>query len=199
MFVILFNGPPGSGKDTAAGIMVRHFTKNGIKAQEFKFAYMLKKGVHESLALSVPVNAFEGKTKDEPSNLFFGLTPRQAYIKHSEYYMKKVYGNSVFALLLLRQLEAAKRKGITIACVSDCGFSIEVDTVVDKYTIAQSVLFRLRRHGCDFSKDSRDYLQHSKMANYDIDNNRTLHELSMNLEGYYTQFMRMRNAKQLEF
>lgn len=199
MFVILFNGPPSSGKDTAAGFMCRHFTKNGIRAQEFKFAHMLKKGVHTSLALDVPVNAFEGKIKDEKSPLFFGLSPRDAYIEHSERYMKKVYGENVFAELLVRQFEAARRKGVTVACVSDCGFEVEINHMLVKFSPIQCVLMRMHRTGCDFSNDSRSYLSSLKMPSYDIKNNNALHYLNLELEGYYTQFMRMRNAKQIEF
>lgn len=199
MLILLFNGPPGSGKDTAASICELFFRRNSIKVRGFKFAHVLKAGVHTSLGLTVPVDAYEGAKKDKVSDDFFGYTPRQAYIKHSEEYMKKVYGEDVFAEILAKTLEHHAKQGLQVALISDCGFDVEVNKISIRFKYNQCRLFRINRLGCTFKNDSRSYLYPQMMQSAEIYNDHTLTALELTLQKICVDFMRLRNAKVLTF
>lgn len=88
--VILFNGAKNSGKTIAARDIADQFYGYIISASD-----RLKIGTHWSLNTDQKVaNAYES-VKDIPCEEFFGLTPRQAYINHSEKYLKPLYGTRI--------------------------------------------------------------------------------------------------------
>jgi hypothetical protein len=176
MFVLLVNGPPRSGKDTFADMISDIASKDGPGGRQFKFADPVKKGAHASLGIMSPPEHYD-LVKDRPHDDFFGLTPRQAYINHSEKYMKPIYGQDVFGKLAARQLShlAKRRNGFALAVFSDCGFKAEVECVSKLF---RSALVRLYRDGCDFTNDSRSYLEDVSVPNiWDISNNSTIPDL----------------------
>lgn len=179
MFILLVNGPPRSGKDTVADLVFQ-ITKSSRK---MKFASPLKKAVHASFSLMVPEDHFE-LVKEQPRDEFYGLTPRQAYINHSEKYMKPLYGKDIYGRLMLRQLEPFSQKhGPKFIVIADCGFQEEVDTVCRKHPC---LLFRMHREGCDFSNDSRGYIRHENMI--DVPNNGTTNDLRLFLHTVLNEF-----------
>lgn len=169
MLVILVNGAPGAGKDTVSDMLADRW--NGRK---FKFASPLKKGVHASLGLMVPEDNYES-VKDLPHRDFHGKSPRQAYIEHSEKYMKPMYGQDIFAKILFYTLQHHKR-GLKVAVVSDCGFQVEVDEIIKRF---DCIVIQVHREGHTFKNDSREYIEHPDIArNYKLENNGTIHNLA---------------------
>lgn len=149
--ILLFNGPPNSGKDTGADYITKH-----LRIPKIKFSTPAKEGTHVSLDLPATVDQYE-QNKDNPSDDFFGLTPRQAYIAHSEAYMKVIYGADIFAKLFIRHISewAIFQKQFV---VSDCGFDIEFLTLLEHYGAENIGLIRLTRDGCTFANDSRNWI-----------------------------------------
>jgi len=161
MKIILFNGPPGSGKDYAGKVMLSLCAE----AQTAKFARILKERTHGLYGLyasgrPLPYNWFEDR-KDEPAAEFLGLTPRQAYIAVSEDYLKPKHGKAVLGDLLLQEL---RNMDVPFVAVTDSGFVEEAEKVVDHFGAAHCRLVRLHRDGCSFHNDSRGYIDLSHMG-----------------------------------
>ena len=165
--VIFLNGPPYCGKDTLANHIAAAIP--GFKV--VKFAAVLKERTHALYGRSdLPYDHFE-LTKDMPSDVFMGLTPREAYIAVSENLMKPIHGKAVFGKLLTAnmKLEPESTRGFLI---SDSGFSYEAYPVLKQFGSDNCVLVRIHAEGrgCTFEKDSRSYIE-LPVKSYDIDNN----------------------------
>lgn len=156
MKVILFNGPPRSGKDTAANIVARRFN-----ATKWKFATSLKNTTHNLYGLTGEGSGFTvgpeyyETTKDIPNDDFFGLTPREAYIKVSEEMVKPILGKQHFGKVTARMIQRHKAE---LNVISDSGFTEEAAPVITLIGAGHIMLYKIERPGCDFSKDSRSYL-----------------------------------------
>src|SRR3546814_19278066 len=74
--IILFNGPPRAGKDTAAGVVAALL---GEDLDVVKFTAWVKDVAHRDLGLDCRQDAYE-LLKDVPLPDFGGVTPRQAHI-----------------------------------------------------------------------------------------------------------------------
>jgi hypothetical protein len=167
---VLINGPSRSGKDTAAKAALMTNTKYVRKG----FADHLKDAVHAAHGIkNVKFDHYES-SKDKPNNDFFGLTPRDAYIFHSESYMKKLHGNNIFGRLFLRDVEELIQKAKSLILIPDSGFSSEAEPLMEKYGEKNFLLVRLMRKGFDFSKDSRNYITLENVKTINVENNNTL-------------------------
>lgn len=179
MTVVLVNGPPRSGKDHAARLLT------GIldDAIRIGFADPLKRGTHASYGLTPdPIDQFE-VVKDQPREEFFGLTPRKAYIAHSEQYMKVMHGPRVFGLLFLAGMRRAGRR---ITIVPDSGFYDEALPVVEEVGPENVLLIRLHAEGRGktFVGDSRGYIRlPSTVTQIDLENNGSVAEFERELLG----------------
>lgn len=178
MITILFNGPPGSGKDTAAKSAMYHFNRISMKPRHSKFAQPLKDAVHSLLGIRgwYTNQQFEDM-KNEPHQHFYGMTPREAYIAISEQFAKPFFGSDVFVQTWLRLygMDTKAYRGVNI--VSDLGFEQELKHVVEHFLGSSSstnvvALIRIHRDGHDYSRDSRSYVD-GHLLDRDYDNLRT--------------------------
>lgn len=157
--IILVNGPPRAGKDTA-----QEAVQDSVRC---KFAQAVKEGTHAAFGLDpkqYPMDYFEA-VKDEPNVLFFGKTPREAYISYSEMFMKPFTGDKqVFGKLLVRWIETIveewdKNNLPTLPfIVTDSGFRPEAVALVEAFGAENIKLIRVFREGCNFDNDSRSYI-----------------------------------------
>lgn len=178
MRIILLNGPPRSGKDTAADELISFLGSRSIDARKYKFATALKERAHAMYGMTdAPPDAFES-VKDERNSAFYGLTPRQAYIEVSERYFKAVHGDDFFGRLLAEELRTWRPE---IALVSDSGFLSEALVLIEEFGADNMSLVRIHREGTDFKNDSRGYLDIFGIKTYDVDNDGTRLELVANL------------------
>ena len=145
MTVIIFNGPPRSGKDTAAKFIQQEF---GYEHRELKFS------LHEFVKAEWGLIDEEWEemyeSKDLPYEELGDLTPRQVMIEMSENYMKPKFGPCIFGRLL-----SASMKSYQDYVISDCGFREEIQPLVEKFGEDQIIVVRIHRDGCDYSSDSR--------------------------------------------
>lgn len=170
--IIFLNGPPSSGKDTLANHLVNTY-ENVVKT---KFATPLKEAAHTLLGIDYPTiepeyllnTTYEDLyeyAKEETSPDFFNLTPRQFYIKLSEEFLKPIGGQGVFGYIWLRR-NRAFLDNADLIIVSDCGFLHEIEPIIkhvqpiipDDITHNKCVLLRLHRADCNYSNDSRNYI-----------------------------------------
>jgi len=163
MKIVFLNGPPRSGKDTAAVFLQENW---GFK--HLKFAKTLKQATHVLFGLSdIDIDHFEA-SKDEPTPLFHGKTPREAYISLSEHYIKPVYGNDFWGKAALQEIQRSKADCIVF---SDCGFKKEIEPIIEHYGAKACLLIYLFRKGTNFNFDSRTYIKppadiwHMKITN----------------------------------
>jgi hypothetical protein len=171
--VILLNSPPRSGKDYAANFIVSKYPQ----VKTYKFARILKERTHALYGFSWKPHDFYEAVKDKPNPDFLGLTPRQAYIKVSETYFKVHHGDSIFGLLLAKELDKYEWD---IALISDSGFINEAEVLIKKYGRENIILIRITREGYDFSGDSRTYIYLDQdVCNVDIFNDGTNNYLQL--------------------
>lgn len=170
--IILVNGPPRAGKDTA-----QEAVPDSVRC---KFARAVKEGCHAAFGLDpkeYPMDVFEA-VKEEPNVLFFGKSPREAYIAYSEMFMKPFTGDQqVFGKMLVRWIKEYKHYktftsateaathhaagypvGTTPFIVTDSGFRDEAVSLVEAFGAENIKLIRVHREGCNFDNDSRSYI-----------------------------------------
>ena len=168
MYVILFNGPPGAGKDTALSAYEAFGRR--FNTEKRKFAESVKIGTHALFGLfnergqPYPSGTFES-VKNEPRPEFWGMSPRAAYIWYSEEIMKPKWGPGVFG-----RIEAQKLIKGRIHLFSDSGFAPEAEEVAKIAGKNNMLLVRLYRNGHTFKGDSRSYISLPGVDSIDLTN-----------------------------
>lgn len=161
--IVLINGPKRSGKDTAA----KWITSSFSKSVRIGFADHLKNATHAAYGLhGISFDHYE-HTKDEPSQDFLGISPRRAYISHSESYMKPLHGKQVFSVFFAR---AAEKSGAAMVVVPDSGFTDEAEYQRSRVGSDNMLLIRAHRPGFGFEGDSRSYIDLPGITTYDVVN-----------------------------
>ncbi len=146
---VVFNGPPESGKSTAAPYLVTHLRNKGLTVIQDSFANPMK----HFIATTLSQQYYQIK-KDEPSAVLRGDTVREFLIGLSEDYIKRRYGDDFFGRTLYhRALRHVPPPDFVV--VDDSGFSGEFDALGESRA---RFLVRVSRPGKDFSHDSRGYL-----------------------------------------
>jgi len=168
MKIILINGAPRSGKDSAGAMMLPEMPGQWAVV---KFSQCLKERCHLAYGMNAAHDAFE-EVKDQKLDCFLGISPREAYIHFSETWMKQVHGKDVFGQLMIRQLEAMQMQDETLAgvIITDSGFKDETVVLVEKYGADAVTVIRLHRQGYNFEGDSRGLLDVTDMGvkTYDV-------------------------------
>ena len=181
--IILFNGPPGCGKDTAAKIINLHIPN---LVYQYKMALPLKEACHKLLGLQgsledleplkeVPIkflvqdsyNLFPNQPKEKLVNANGEMTLRQFYIHISENVMKPMFGIDIFGKLAVENLRQCHQ---AVATVSDTGFVDEALPIIDYFGPDHVMLVRLHRPGKTFAGDSRGYVELPVNLTLDIHN-----------------------------
>lgn len=166
--IILLNGPPQAGKDTAAQAIATAWPH----ARVDRFAGPLKAATHTLFGLDPNPDAFE-TVKNLPCEEFGGLTPRAAYIIMSERAIKPAFGVDFFGNALVRRLA-----GAALAVVPDSGFEAEAEPVISHFGPANVLLLRVHRPGFDFRQDSRSYIEIPGVATMDVRNTGPLRDFN---------------------
>ena len=173
MFMIGFNGPPRSGKDTlAAAISLLPEITTQHDAHTMSLATPMREAIYALLNMPYSTAHYE-QNKDVAFPLLQGQTIRQAMIRLSEEHVKKLYGHTFWAESLWRKLEWLQFTS-RLCLVPDIGFPSEARFFAGK--LGQRFLnVQLSRRGCDFSNDSRDYVPAESHAGrtYAMENNDT--------------------------
>jgi hypothetical protein len=169
--IVIFNGPPDSGKDHAA----KHFSKM-FNAPHFEMKGALRKTAHKittvvlsgwadfvctdraiveeqavQLCDSMEYNKALKSTMKQ--NIWGDRTWREFLIHISEDIMKPLFGQDVFG----RAARKLVRESNSPVCFfSDGGFQAEVEELRKEGTV---LVFQLSREGCEWGGDSRGYIQ----------------------------------------
>tara|TARA_B110000971_G_scaffold221968_1_gene272026 strand:- start:6792 stop:7418 length:627 start_codon:yes stop_codon:yes gene_type:complete len=147
--IILFNGPPGSGKDISAD----YFKGKGFKHLSFKYRLYEETIKYFNVDKEWFMERYEDRSLKEVPTVWLGnMSCREAMIYVSEEKIKPRYGLDYFG----KQVAAEIDVNIDY-CISDGGFIDELLPVVEKVGYENFRLVQLTREGHDFSTDSRRY------------------------------------------
>lgn len=160
--VIIFNGPPNCGKDTASEA-VRSFVQINapwMKPTHMKYSEVLKKGAHSLYAAFHGWDFYDGegrKEKNDPTGDFLGLSPRQAYIELFNA-LERLHGPEVLGWIMRKRISRSSHNGL-IVC-SDGGRPPELNPIIE-YVGAKNVLIvEIHATGVTFAdhNDIRSYV-----------------------------------------
>lgn len=192
MKIIVFNGPPGCGKDEGVLTLVKD---KGVIP--FSFKRSLKAitlaiyGVSEAKWDSW--YSREGKELKRPE--LNGLSCRQALIKVSEEVIKPAYGDSFFGeseSKYLKNISTSNSYSSAGAC-SDGGFNSEVIPLVEAFGAENVFIVRIFREGCTYEGDSRNWIDTDAILDnhyITIFNDGTLEEFKENIIDVYEYIMK---------
>lgn len=174
--IILLNGPPSSGKDTAAKHIRQWFNHASNKEMQ---EGRIPEGIYNKHyclldRMSLPIKrAFAGtmglpitedgivepwESKKEEIIPEFGVSYRQWQIDFSESFLK-CYRQEIFGELLAARIGRRFSRGISnLIVVPDCGFDIEIKVLYARFDPADILLLRCHRDGFTFDGDSRSYV-----------------------------------------
>lgn len=183
--VIMFNGPPRSGKDSACEIIMEHFP-------EVHYAYFKEVLYKESAKiLGLDFNFWasvcqNGDLKDKPMlTMSTGetgavMTPRDILIYLAEKVLKPKWRQDFIArrtadtIAKLIQLQREQSNEEAVIVVPDLGFDYEINTVRGMFPDAYVLSVAVHRLGFTFEGDSRNYV---KIPNFGLHNNGSYEDL----------------------
>lgn len=150
-----------------------------------KFATPLKHGVHALYGIPTKDEGFFEDMKDTPQDLLLGATPREAYIRASEEFLKRFHGKEVLGELFLRRVQRIQSPSPIV--VSDCGFPDELQPLYRAYDPMNICLVLLYRPGTSYANDSRGYINIAAspkgVLQLRVDNNSTISKLRHKIRG----------------
>lgn len=168
--VIVFNGPPSSGKDEICKMLL----EEGDSIYHKIFKEHLFQCVFVLFAINPErfMELYDNRdTKELPTEELRGYSPRSAMIFVSETVIKPNFGKDYFGIETAKNLES----GLNV--FSDGGFEEELNPVYEKCQ-GQMMIVQVHREGYNFNSDSRKYVESFKdVPILKLYNNGTLEEL----------------------
>ena len=162
--IILFNGPPGSGKDAAAD----YYKDKGFKHLSFKYQLYKETCRYFDVNYNWFMDGYKDRAvKEIPSTLLGHMSRREAMIYVSEKVIKPKKGLDYFGMQVANEI----KDGVDYA-ISDGGFIDELVPVINKVGSENFILVQLTREGCDYSSDSRRYFDGNIVSEY-VNNHKT--------------------------
>lgn len=163
---LFINGPADSGKSTLAELLC----SSQPRVWRESFAEPIRQMIYsvflpEQGPVDYLINLRDGPTKQKLladlarlDNEHAAGTVRQTMIDFSELFMKPRFGNDVFGNLCYQRC-MAQDHWYDHFVIDDSGFAAEAQYVVAKEKAENCCLIQLHRAGCDFSGDSRSYVE----------------------------------------
>ncbi len=161
IMIVIFNGPPASGKDEAASLYKEMF---GFKALSFK--HQLFKETIDFFGVDKDwfMQGYNDRDKKEVVEHALGdHSRREAMIHVSENVLKPKHGLDYFGKIVSEEIE----DGLHYA-VADGGFVEELKPLIEKVGNENIVIVQITRDGHDYSTDSRRYFNGNLVKEYTI-------------------------------
>ena len=158
--IILFNGPPASGKDCAADL----FKTKGYKHLSFKYQLFKETFKYFDVSEDWFMTDYDNRDVKERASVHLGgFSRREAMIHVSENVIKPKRGLDYFGKMVAEEIDPNKDY-----VISDGGFSHELFPIINKIGAKNFVLVQLVRDRCDYSTDSRRYFNGNIVREYVI-------------------------------
>lgn len=174
--IILLNGPPSSGKDTAARHIRQWYAKNysfNADSPEWsaynkclldRMSLPIKRAFAGTMGLPITEDGEVQPWESQKEELIpeFGVSYRQWQIDFSESFLK-CYRQEIFGELLAARISRRFSRNIAnLIVVPDCGFDIEIKVLYKRFYPEDILLIRCHRPGFTFQGDSRSYVRAPK-------------------------------------
>lgn len=148
--IVIFNGPPASGKDEAASLYKENFGFGNLSFKYQLFKETVKYFDVDERWFMEGYNNREIKEKQEIAlNM---MSRREAMIHVSEDIIKPKEGLDYFGKMVAEEIEEGNHYAI-----ADGGFIEELEPLIEKVGAENIVIVQLTREGHDYSTDSRKY------------------------------------------
>jgi hypothetical protein len=148
--IVIFNGPPASGKDEAASL---YKEKYGFGNLSFKYQLFKETIKHFDVDERWFMEGYNDRTQKEKSEFALqGMSRREAMIHVSEDIIKPKKGLDYFGKSVAEEIFEDKNYAL-----ADGGFVEELEPIIEKVGAENIVIVQLTREGCDYSSDSRKY------------------------------------------
>lgn len=188
--LIILNGPPGTGKDECC----LYLEKKGFVHKSFKKALIKKTCKYFDVSYEWFIESYNDRTvKEAPSLYLGGMSRREALIYVSETIIKPKYGKKFFGKEVAKTL-----KPNTNYCFSDGGFKEELVPVINKVGADNICLVQLTRMECDFSSDSRRYLNGDVIKEFIINKETPINKMHIIPEKFAVRTYRIHNNGGIE-
>jgi hypothetical protein len=163
--IVIFNGPPGAGKDEAC----LFFKQLGYKHLSFKEELFKETFKYFNVSSEWFMNDYNNRSvKEMPVEELqvdgIMLSRRDAMIYVSEKYIKPKFGSDYFGQQLSNHIDKDGNFS-----VSDGGFIEELTPIINRVGADNIILVQLTREGCDFSSDSRRYFNGNLVKEFVLD------------------------------
>lgn len=168
-FILGFNGPPRSGKDTVAAEVVKQLEDSGcnLPIHTHSLVETLRDGCAAILGFNGGQKWYE-EAKDKPIGLDgMDLTLRQFMIDASEKFLKQTYGKDFWARLLHQRCDHWWARFPSILVITNIGFPDEVSYFTND-RCEHFLNIRLDRPGYDFVNDSRGWVAAQSYGGTDL-------------------------------
>jgi hypothetical protein len=172
MKIILLNGPPRCGKDTLGA---------ALPYPVYSLATPLK---DTSYAMFPGDTNRYNEDKEKPLPAANGMTRREIMIWLSEKCMKPQFGDDIFGAMLATTIRKDAQgpsmyRADNASVIVDCGFQGETNRLTEEFGVENMFLIRMTRENCDFSNDSRNYIEPLPgMAYLEVENNGSVADLA---------------------
>ena len=159
--IVIFNGPPASGKDEAASIFKERY---GFGNLSFKYQLFKETCKHFEVDERWFMQGYNNRDlKEKPELALNNMSRREAMIYVSEDLIKPKKGLDYFGRLVAEEIEEGKHYAI-----ADGGFVEELEPLIEKVGAENIVIVQLTREGYDYSTDSRRYFNGNVIKEYCI-------------------------------
>ena len=203
--IVIFNGPPASGKDEAASLYKEKF---GFGNLSFKYQLFKETIKHFEVDERWFMEGYNDRDQKEKKEFALeGMSRREAMIHVSEDIIKPKKGLDYFGRSVAEEIEEDNNYAL-----ADGGFVEELEPIIEKVGAENIVIVQLTREGHDYSSDSRKYFngniisetkighqtevdkayvlkEEMDIRTYRIHNNGSLHNLQKALESIHNEII----------
>jgi hypothetical protein len=158
MYIVGFNGPPESGKDTFAQFVADALDARGctLPVKPESLSLPLRRIAYQMVGRDYNEVTYESFKRQNFAAL--NRTGRQLMIDVSERFLKPTYGIEVMTKMLIER--NAGFPGVLL--IRDMGFQIEVDPLIRWAGEKNVFIVLVHRPGKSFDGDSREWVTHTR-------------------------------------
>lgn len=172
--IIFMNGPPGSGKDESANYLVNN---HGYKHTTFKEAAFDLVCGYYNISMEEYLKLYNDRaTKEVPSDLLDGKSPRKAMQYVVEEIYKPKHGKDVLAN---KVIDIIKNDPYNNYVVSDLGLPEEEIIIHYRLRTERYAIIQLQKPECNYNNDTRNK---TLIYHYVIQNNKDKQSLYNRLD-----------------
>lgn len=153
MYILGFNGPPRSGKDSIGNALAEILRREQeVPTEVMSLSFPMRLAVFALAGLQYDSHIYEA-SKDSARDIFNGRTIREEMIELSEAHVKPRLGHDFWARALMGHVLDSTR----VLIIPDIGFESEVHALASHPDVTRFLNVHIEREGYGWGNDSRSY------------------------------------------